>query len=74
MVVVAHERPGVNSPSGAPAGLPKRRKEQPPILIVVIDQLPPVPPCHDVVNGTGILDANLPGHGPIVHNYWNLAT
>ncbi len=53
-----HQHPGVNAPARHIARLTQRLEEQLSVVIAAEDLLPAIPTRHDVVKGTGILNAN----------------
>ena len=60
--VITHQHPGVNPPPGHSAGFPQCFQEELPIDLILEDVFPAIAPCHDVVEGTGILDTNASWH------------
>jgi hypothetical protein len=61
--MVAHEAPGVELKAGFVAGFGKGFEKIKAVDFVVKDVLRAVAAIHEVVDGTGILDAQLSGHG-----------
>ena len=41
MIMIAHQHPGVNPPSGSPAGLAKRVQKEPPVIVIAHNFDPP---------------------------------
>jgi hypothetical protein len=60
--MVAHQHPGVNAPASHGARLAQHFEEQLPVRIAPENRFPPIPPRHDVIEGTGILYANAAWH------------
>src|SRR5438046_5634948 len=62
VIMVAHQHPSVNAPASHDARLAQRFEEQLPVLIAPENRFAPIPPRHDVIEGTGILNANAAWH------------
>ena len=62
MKVIGHETKTVDLPVGFLATLLERGKKVLAVLIAIEDAFPMVTTTHEVVNGSGILDAQLSGH------------
>ncbi len=60
--MVTHQHPGVNAPARHATRLTQRPEEQLSVVIAAEDLLPAIPPRHDVVKGTGMLNANAAWH------------
>jgi hypothetical protein len=60
--VIAHEAIGVNEPIGLDAGLVECAEEQLVINIIAEDGFTSISSIHDVVDRSGIFDAQLTGH------------
>ena len=56
--MIAHQRPRVNAPARHTTRLAQRLEEQLSVVIAAEDLLPAIPTRHEVVKGTGILNAN----------------
>jgi hypothetical protein len=62
MIIVSHQHPSVDPPSGLGASLTQGSQHRLSILIIHEDTFSAITPCHDMVKRSGILNANLPGH------------
>ena len=62
VIVVGHERPGVDAPPGARTGLGQGVQEEATVVIIEKNRLPPVPTGHDVVEGTREFQAKTARH------------
>jgi hypothetical protein len=62
MEVIAHEAIGVNQPIGLQASLVEGAEEQLVIHIVAEDGFASIPSIHDVVNRSGVFEAQLASH------------
>ena len=62
MVVIIHEREGMDKNRGASRHLTQSVQEHPAVVITLNNVLPTIPPCHDMVDGSGVLDAWCSGH------------
>src|SRR5262249_12807618 len=62
VIMIIHQYPGVYQPTCFVAGLSQNLEQRHAIFLVSEDPFSAVYSCHYVVNGTGILDANLPRH------------
>lgn len=60
--MITHQRPGMNLPSGSPAGLAQRVQKEPPVIVMRKNRLMTIARCHDVVKRAGKLDADAAGH------------
>ena len=65
MEVVAHQRVGVDSPSGALAGFPERREDRPPVFVDRGIGFPPISTVENVVDRSGKFNAGFPCHRPV---------
>ena len=59
VIVVAHQHPGVDPPASLSARFAQHLEEQLPVVIASEDLFSTITPCHDVIEGTGILNANV---------------
>jgi hypothetical protein len=64
MKMISHQTPGVDLPVRFCTGLAERLEEPLSIQIVVENGFAPIAAIHDVVDGAGILDAQLATHAP----------
>ena len=64
MKMISHQTSGVDVPVGFCAGLAQRLEEPLPIQIVLENGFASIAAIHDVVDGAGILDAQLATHAP----------
>ena len=64
MEMIAHQAPGVHLPIGLLTRFGQRIQEQPPVLVVRINRLPPVPSVHHVIDRSRILNSKLASHNP----------
>ena len=62
MEMIAHQAIGVHLPLGFQANLAQRREKPLAVLVVPEDSLPLVPATQDVINRSGILDAQVARH------------
>jgi hypothetical protein len=62
VIMVSHQHPGMDPPPRSHARLAQRLEEQLPVVIVPENRLSPIAPCHHVIEGSGILNANAAGH------------
>ena len=62
MKMIAHEAPGVELPAGFFAGFTEGIEEAVAILVVVEDGFTPVPTIHQVIDGSGKLNAQRSRH------------
>ena len=62
MVMIAHQNPRINKPSGLFASFTKGLNEHPPILVASDNALSAVTSRHDMVNRALKLDSDLPRH------------
>ena len=60
--MIRHQDKGVNAPARPGAGLPQRREEIFPVLLVAKDRLLPIAPVEHVLERTGKLHTRFPGH------------
>ena len=63
MKMIAHEAPGMDLPVGAQAGFFEGLEEVEAVEIGLEDGFAAVAAVHEVVDGSLVLDAQLPGHG-----------
>ena len=64
MKMISHQTPGVDLPVGFYAGLAQRLEEPLPIQIVIGNRFAPIAVIHGVVDGAGILHAQLATGAP----------
>src|SRR5438874_820848 len=64
MKMISHQTPGVDLPVRFGASLGQRLEEPLTVQIVVENGFAPIAAIHDVVDGAGILDAQLATHAP----------
>ena len=62
--MIAHEHPCVNTPTRPSSGFSQRPEKAAPVIIILKNRLPAVPPRHDVVERSGMLNADAAGHDP----------
>src|ERR1043165_3281936 len=62
MKMIAHQTISVQLPSGLCANSPETFKEASPVRIVPEDFLAPIPPAHEVINSSLVLNPKLPRH------------
>jgi hypothetical protein len=62
MKMVVHQAIRVNLPAGLAAGFAQSGHEPFPVKIVIKDRLAAVAAIHHVINRSGILNPQLPGH------------
>jgi hypothetical protein len=62
MEVIIRQTERMDLPTGFPASLPHGIQETPPISILPEDRLPAVPPIHDLVDRSRMLDPQLAWH------------
>jgi hypothetical protein len=62
MVMIAHQNPRINKPSGLFASFTKSLNEHPPTLVASDNALSAVTSCHDMVNRSPKLDSDLSPH------------
>jgi hypothetical protein len=55
---------------GLVAGLRQRLQKVLPVHVIVEDVLAAVAPAHDMIDGTGIFDSNLPWHEQWEYRCW----
>src|SRR4051794_1598484 len=67
VIVIAHERPGMNASAGARTRLAQRLKEKVAISVATEDVFAAVAAVEDVVNGAGEFDTCSAGHGLAMH-------
>ena len=63
--VIGQEDKGIQRPSRPPNGAFQASHQPPAVGIVLDDVLPAVTPCHDMIDGIGILDPQSSCHHPI---------
>jgi hypothetical protein len=63
MKMISHQALGQNEPVGFGARLAKSFQKTMPVGVTVENRLAPVAPVHDMVERSGVSDAQLPGHG-----------
>jgi hypothetical protein len=63
--VIGQEDKGIQLPSRPPNGAFQASHQPPAVGIVLDDVLPAVTPCHDMIDGIGILDPQSSCHHPI---------
>ena len=62
MIVIAHQHVGVEAPAGPAAGLAERFQKAQAVPVIPIDRLSLIAPCHHMIGGSGIFNAQQPGH------------
>ena len=66
MVVIVHERESMDQNRGASSHLSQSVQEHPAVVVAQNTILPTIPPCHDMVDGTRVLDTGSSRHGGIL--------
>src|SRR5438034_1163018 len=66
MIMIGHEAISMHLPAGLLAGLSQGFNEVLPVNVVQEYLLAPVASAHNVIHGSGVLNAQFARHGPLI--------